>query len=52
MLRPNLLSYSATDVSRASMAEMFEIGYREAKEHMAEIKNAIGEASRGKRARR
>ncbi len=52
MLRPNLLPYSATDVSRAAMAEMFEIGYGEAKEHMAEIKAAIKEASRGRRGKK
>lgn len=52
MLRPNLLAYSATDVSRASMAEMFDIGYKEAKEHMAEIKAAVKEASHGRRGKK
>ncbi len=52
MLRPNLLSFSATDVSRAAMSEMFEVGYKEAKEHMAEIKSAIEEAARGKKKER
>ncbi len=43
MLRPNLYDFRATDVSRAAMDEMFEIGYREAKSHMAEIKAALKE---------
>ena len=41
MLQPNLLDYRATDVSRAGMGRMFDIGYETAKEHMAEIKEAI-----------
>ncbi len=43
MLRPNLYDFRATDVSRTAMDEMFEIGYREAKSHMAEIKAALKE---------
>ena len=41
MLRPNLYDYRATDVSRAAMDAMFEIGYREAKEHAEEIREKI-----------
>ncbi len=46
MLRPNLHDYTATDISAAAMNEMFEIGYREAKQRMPEIKRAIEEATR------
>ncbi|MDE6273898.1 MAG: hypothetical protein K2L87_02485, partial [Clostridiales bacterium] len=41
MLRPNLRDYRATDVSRTAMDKMYEIGYREAKAHMEEIKTAL-----------
>ncbi len=41
MLRPDLGDYSATDASRNAMNAMFEIGYREAKARMPEIKAAI-----------
>ncbi len=41
MLRPNLYNYRASDVSRISMDEMYEIGYREAKAHIEEIKDLI-----------
>ncbi len=37
MLRPNLLNYRATDVSRSAMEEMFEIGYEETRSRMPEI---------------
>ena len=46
MLRPDLMKYSATDVSPAAMEAMFEIGYREAKEQMPAVKKAIEEATR------
>lgn len=46
MLRPNLHDFSATDISRTAMDAMYEIGYREAKERMPEIKKAIEEATR------
>ncbi len=52
MLRPNLIAFNSTDVSRAAMAEMFEIGYKEAKDHMEELKAAIREASRGRARKR
>ncbi len=41
MLRPNLHDYRATDVSAEAMNAMFEIGYREARAHMDEIKTAL-----------
>lgn len=41
MLRPNLYDYRATDVSREAMNAMFEIGYKEARSHMDEIKTAL-----------
>ncbi|MDE5896620.1 MAG: hypothetical protein K2H43_02260, partial [Clostridia bacterium] len=41
MLRPNLYGYRSTDLDRASTDAMFEIGYREAKEKMSEIKERI-----------
>ena len=46
MLRPNLYEYTATDVSHAAMDAMFEIGYREAKEKLPEIKKKLEEATR------
>ena len=48
MLRPNLYNYSATDVSHASMDEMFEIGYKEAKARIPEIKAAMKEKRRAR----
>lgn len=44
MLRPNLYNHRATDVSRAGMDEMYELGYREARERMAELKEKMTEA--------
>ncbi len=44
MLRPNLYRFRPTDLDRASTDEMFEIGYREAKEKIPEIKALIGKA--------
>lgn len=44
MLRPDLHNYRPTDVSRAAMDAMMEIGYHEAKTRMAEIKEAIKRA--------
>ncbi len=41
MLRPDLRGYEATDVSRAAMEAMFEIGYNEAKSRMEETLHAI-----------
>lgn len=49
MLRPNLYDFRATDLSRAAMDAMFEIGYREAKERLPEIRAAIAAARRRKR---
>ena len=49
MLRPNLYDYRATDVSRAAMDSMFELGYREAREHIGEITEKIAEAKRAKK---
>ena len=43
MLRPNLYGHRATDVSRAGMDAMFELGYSEAKARIAEIKEKIAE---------
>lgn len=51
MLRPNLYDFKATDISRAAMDAMFEIGYREAKERIPEIHAAI-EAARKNRKKR
>ncbi len=51
MLRPDLGTFSATDVSHAAMDAMYEIGYREAKAHMQEILAAIEEVSRARRKR-
>ena len=45
MLRPNLYGFSSTDVSRAAMAKMFDIGYEEATAHVDEIKEAIAKAN-------
>jgi len=41
MIRPNLYDFRATDVSLDGMNEMFDIGYREAKAQMENIKNAM-----------
>lgn len=48
MLRPNLYTFRATDVSRAAMDEMFEIGYTEAKEHIDEIRELIAKKQKEK----
>ena len=48
MLRPNLLNYSAVDVSREGMNAMFDAGYEEAKSRMEELKAAIENATRKK----
>lgn len=44
MLRPNLYDFRATDVSVEAMNEMYEIGYKEARSHMEEIKDALENA--------
>lgn len=44
MLKPNLSSFRATDVSRAAMNEMFEIGYEETISRMEEIEARLREA--------
>ncbi len=44
MLKPNLYDFRATDVSVEAMNEMYEIGYKEAKTHMEEIKDAMRNA--------
>lgn len=41
MLQPDLSEFRATDISRAAMNRMLEIGYEEAKAHMKELKAAI-----------
>lgn len=41
MLRPNLIDFRATDVSRSAMDAMFEIGYEEAKAHLGELRRLI-----------
>lgn len=41
MLKPNLYDFRATDVSVEAMNEMYEIGYKEARAHMEEIKEAL-----------
>lgn len=46
MLRPDLRSFSATDVSPAAMEEMYRLGYEETKAHMEEIAAGIKEATR------
>ena len=50
MLRPNLYDFRATSIDRAAADAMFEIGYREAKARMEEIRAAIADAQ--KKARR
>lgn len=47
MLRPNLIDYRATDVSRAAMLRMYELGYEETKTRMPEILTALKEAGFG-----
>ncbi len=49
MLRPNLYDYKATDVSRPSMDAMYEIGYEEAKAHIAEIQALIANKAKEKK---
>ncbi len=49
MLRPNLYDYKATDVSRLSMDAMYEIGYEEAKAHIAEIQALIAKKTKEKK---
>ncbi len=49
MLRPNLYDYKATDVSRPSMDAMYEIGYEEAKAHIAEIQALIEKRTKEKK---
>ena len=44
MLKPNLYDYRATDVSVEAMNAMYEIGYKEARAHMDEIKTALQSA--------
>lgn len=44
MLRPNLHDFRATDVSVEAMNAMYEIGYKEARVHMDEIKTALQRA--------
>ncbi len=46
MLRPNLYDFRATDVSRAAMDKMFDIGYEEAKARLAEIDKAVSDAAK------
>ncbi len=52
MLRPDLHDYTATDVNQTAMDAMYEIGYREARAHMAEIKAAIQAAGKKRRAKK
>ncbi len=49
MLRPNLLEFTATDVSKQAMEAMYEEGYREAKSRIEEIKQAIAEKERARK---
>ena len=46
MLRPNLYDFRATDVSRAAMDKMFDIGYEEAKARLGEIDKAVFDAAK------
>ena len=46
MLRPNLYDFRATSIDRAAADAMFEIGYREAKARMEEIRAAIADAQK------
>lgn len=48
MLKPYLYDYHATDVSRAAMDAMMEIGYNEARAKMDEIKSVIALAQKKK----
>lgn len=47
----SIYDFKATDISRAATDAMFEIGYREAKEHLPEIEAAIAAARRKKAGR-
>ncbi len=49
MLRPKLIDFRATDVSREAMNRMYELGYEEAKANMDELKQAIDAARRRKK---
>ncbi len=49
MLRPNLIDYRATDVTRAAMERMFELGYEEATSRLPEIREKLKEASVARR---
>ena len=49
MLRPNLYDFKPTDISRAAMDAMFEIGYHEAKTHIGEIRAALAAARKKRR---
>lgn len=49
MLRPKLIDFRATDVSREAMNRMYELGYEEAKANMGELKQAIDAARRRKK---
>lgn len=44
MLKPNLYDFRATDVSVEAMNAMYELGYREARSRMEEIKTALKNA--------
>ena len=52
MLRPDLYDFKATNISRTAMDAMFEIGYREAKERMPEIRAAIAAARKSRRGKK
>ncbi len=52
MLRPNLYNFRATDIDPAAMDEMFSIGYREAKEQMPHIREAIASFRKKKEKKR
>ncbi len=52
MLRPDLYDFKATNISRTAMDAMFEIGYREAKERMPEIRAAIAAARKSRRSKK
>ena len=52
MLRPDLNDFRATSIGRAAADAMFEIGYREAKQRMGEIRAAVAAfRRRGRHAR-
>ena len=52
MLRPDLYDFKATNISRTAMDAMFEIGYREAKERLPEIRAAIAAARKSRRGKK